>query len=149
MYTILMTSDKRLTKTMVVTLHQYENLVDKLKFIVPYMYEDLDLSTFKASLVYTTPHGKEMSETLNFSSELYKERWMCGYLTISTAITKYAGDVTLRLVFTDAHQRVLQSDETFITIEAYKASDSDIPECPDDDQPSENPNLNGFEVVEF
>lgn len=149
MYTIMMNSDKRLTKTVVTTLYQNENLVDKLKFIIPHIYETLDISTFNAALEYTTPTGEEKSEKLQLSNEAYKENWLCGYLPIDSKLTKVAGDIILRLIFTDDNQRILKSGSTIITIKAVQNGNSNLPDEPEGNLPNDDIKHDGFEVVEF
>ena len=149
MYTIMMNPDKYLIKTAVTTIYQNENLVDKLKFILPRTYEGLDIKNFEVRLLYTPPDGKPRSETLNLSDEVYKGNWLCGYLPIDNRLTKVAGTVTIKLVFDDLDQRNLQSGTTTITIDKTDDIGVNIPDTPDDDSPSQDVSHNGFEVVEF
>lgn len=145
MYTILMNSDKHLTKTVITVLHQNENLVDKFKFIVPRTYNGIDMLDFKTMLMYTAPSGEERSEVIKLSGEAYKEKWLCGYLPIDSQLTRLAGEVALRLVFVN-NGRILQSGQTTITIDAVKGPGISSP----DDVPSDESDIHeGFEVVEF
>lgn len=152
MYTIMMNTDKRLIQTVVTTLYQNENLVDKLKFMIPRTYEDLSIQEFRVTLCYTTPSGNEESEEIVLSDEVYKNKWICGYLPIGSKLTRAAGDVILSLIFTDNNRRILKSGETTIKI---RAIDKDIPGTPDNpidpDIPptGDDSNPEGFEVVEF
>ena len=45
MYSILMQNDKTLVATSRTVLRQYESLVDKIQFIIPRLYGDLDFFT--------------------------------------------------------------------------------------------------------
>lgn len=152
MYTIMMNADKRLTQTVVTTLYQNENLVDKLKFIIPHIYEELNLLTFKVALCYTTPSGEEETEEIKFSNDVYKGKWACGYLPIDSKITRAAGDITLKLIFTDNNQRVLRSGATTIKIHAVDNGTPGIPNTPTDPDivlPDNSDDSGGFGVVEF
>lgn len=145
MYTILMHPDKHLTKTAVSVIYQKENLVDKLKFIVPRIYGGLNMCDFKTTLMYTTPSGEDCAEVIQISDVAYKEGWMCGYVPVDSRLTELAGDVTLRLVFTNSDQ-ILQSGSTTITVYATDGPEINTP----GDGPSGDDSIhNGFEVVEF
>lgn len=149
MYTIIMQPDKRLTKTVITTLYQNENLVDKFKFIIPLVYEGLNISTFNTAVMYTLPSGEERVEKLHLANEPYKDNWVCGYLPIESKMTKVAGDITVRLIFTDSEHRILQSGTTTITINGVAVSNPNTPSNPEEDLPNDNTNTDGFEVVEF
>ena len=46
MYTILLQNDKSLVATNRCTIHQREKLMDKLVFLIPKTYNDIDLTDF-------------------------------------------------------------------------------------------------------
>ena len=85
MYTIMMNPDKHLTKTVITTLYQNENLADKLKFIIPRVYEELNLSDFQCSLVYTLPSGEEKPRNCILEANLIK---IIGFADICPLIAK-------------------------------------------------------------
>lgn len=147
MYTIVMNPDKHLTKTAIKKIYQNENLVDKLKFIIPRTYEGLDLPTFKTTLVYILPSGEEKTEVLQLSNEIYKENWVCGYLPIDSKLTNVAGEVELRLIFMDPEQRILRSGSTTIVISGVGSTNANTPDVPGEDIPSGDTSLDGFEVI--
>ena len=74
MYTILMQDDKNLIATSRTTLRQYESLVDKIQFIIPQMYGDINFFTDdyqivlkyvdQANIPYTVFLDKEVPEVL-------------------------------------------------------------------------------------
>jgi len=152
MYTIVMDTDKRLTQTVVTTLYQNENLVDKLKFIIPRTYKDFNILKSRTVLCYTTPSGKDEIEDITFSDEAYKNKFACGYLPIDSKLTKTAGEIVLQLIFIDDNQRVLKSGATTIQIRAIDKDSSgmtDDPTSPDVTPPGDNSNPGGFDIVEF
>lgn len=52
MYTILLQNDKSLVATNRCTIHQREKLMDKLVFLVPKTYNDIDLTDFIIQMQY-------------------------------------------------------------------------------------------------
>ncbi len=159
MYTILMNSDKSLSKTVVKTLFQGENLVDKFRFLIPKTYNGLKLSDFTTTLKYIDQGNTVHSEKLALSDELYQNRMLCFYLPVDSELTKFAGNITIHLVLNKGKQHILHSGETTITINAVNPcyQHLDIPSDNPDDGTTDSPNDGtitpsegaGFEVVEF
>lgn len=121
MFTIVMNSDKSLSKHNVANIYQREKLVDKIRFLVPLSYCGTDLSDFDVYLKYVDQGNVPHAEKLVASGELYKEVLKCFYLPIDTDLTRFAGDIELRLTLSkvDVENKkhyVLHSDETKITI---------------------------------
>lgn len=92
-----MNDDKSLSVGKKVTIYQREELVDKIRFIIPQMYEEVDLSTCKLILKYKNPIGEPKSEILK-KDELYKNNLQY-ILPIDTKLTQLSGDIVLRLTF--------------------------------------------------
>lgn len=99
MYTILMNADKTLTTTVKTNLYQKENLVDKIQFYVPIAYNEHDLTTFTATIVYADQSNVPHAEKLVADEELYKEKYIRYTLPVGSALTKLAGDIKIRLNF--------------------------------------------------
>ena len=116
MYTIVMRDDKSLQKTVVTTLYQGENLVDKIQFIFPLKYGDLDLSQFKAKLRYVDPGNVPHSEDLSLVDSLYKNSKLCYCVPVDSDLTKIAGNISLRIVLTKENKQLLYTGETTISI---------------------------------
>lgn len=120
LYTILMNDDKSLTISTRIKLYQRENLVDKVQFLFPQTYEEQSLRDFTFVLKYTDSGQVAHAEILTIEDELYKDKLRCT-LPIDTELTRYAGDITLRITLTrvdadEAVQYVLHTGDVKITI---------------------------------
>ena len=98
MYTIVMDKYKNLNTTVKTTIFQKENMVDKIQFLVPPIYEGNDLSEYIVSLKYLDPYGNFHSEVLNVDTELYKD-YLRYELPVGSKLTQLSGEITLRLTF--------------------------------------------------
>lgn len=94
-----MNSDKSLITSVKTTLYQREKLVDKIQFLFPTIYQDLDLKTCKAILKYTDQGNVAHSEILAMDEELYKG-YLRFLLPVDTNLNQFSGDVTIRVTFT-------------------------------------------------
>lgn len=124
MYTIIMNSDKSLTTTVKTTLYQREKLVDKIQFLFPQKYEDLDLSDFTVLLKYVDQGNEPHVEELVKDDELYKDR-LRFVLPIDTDLTRFSGDITIRITLSkvdmeEQKQYLLHTGEAVITISPMK-----------------------------
>lgn len=100
MYTILVQDDHTLIATVRERIMQRSKLINKMLFLVPQNYDDLDMTNTTVCMEYLKPVSHEYkSEILEKSSELYK-----GYLQyvvpFDTEFTQEAGDLELQLTFT-------------------------------------------------
>lgn len=120
MYTIVMQNDKSLRITQKTTLYQREKLVDKIQFLIPPEYEELDLSDFSAVLKYKDQGSVAHMEILTKDPESYN-----GYakytLPVDTNLTQFAGDINIRITLTkidleNKKQYVLHTGEAVISI---------------------------------
>lgn len=121
MYTILMNSDKSLTTTVKTMLYQREKLVDKIQFLIPVMYQDIDLTNFNMVLEYTDQGNVSHAEILVKDAELYKENYLRYTLPVDTDLTRFAGDIIARITMTkvDADtltQYSLHTSDVIITV---------------------------------
>ena len=120
MYTIVMGQDKSLITTVKETIYRREKLVDKIQFLIPQKYNDINLSDFTVVLKYCDQVNIAHSEFLSKDDVLYKNH-LRFFLPIDTNITKYDGDIKIRLTLSkvDAEskkQYVLHTGETVITV---------------------------------
>lgn len=133
MYTIKMNDDKTLTKTVVTNIYQREKLVDKIQFIVPLMYSDIDLGEFSATLKYVDQTNVTHAENLVKDEEIYKENYYRYVLPVDTNLTKLAGDIEIRLSFNkidleENKQYTLHTAPTTITVLPLKDYCSFVPD---------------------
>lgn len=99
MYTILVNDDHELVTTVRERIMQKSKLVNKLHFLVPQKYDDLDMSNMTVIMEYTTPISREYHfEILTKSAELYKD-YLEYVVPFDTDLTKEAGDIELQLGF--------------------------------------------------
>ena len=105
MYTILMKEDKSLVATSRTILRQYESLVDKIQFIIPKMYGDLDFSTgdYQIILKYVDQANIPHTVFLEKVEELYKENYINCILPVGIELTKFAGDITMYISVMDVN----------------------------------------------
>ena len=132
MYTIIMDANKQLVTTIKQVLYQRENLVDKIQILIPQYYQDIDLSDWIAVLKYVDQANIPHAETLTKDSDIYKNR-IRFYLPVDTELTKYSGDITIRITLTKIDmnsktQYVLHTGETTITISPLKDYYSFVPD---------------------
>lgn len=85
--TILMLNDKSLVITVNTPIYQRDKLVDKLLFLIPSTYEDIDLSDFDIILKYKDQTGNVNSELLTKQDGLYKERYIRCVLPVDTNLS--------------------------------------------------------------
>lgn len=121
MYTILMNSDKSLSATNRITIYQREKLVDKIQFLFPQTYEDVSIQECTAMMKYIDQANVAHMEVLSMDDELYKDHIRC-QLNVDTKITRFAGDIKLRITFLKINpdngitEEVLHSGEIILTI---------------------------------
>lgn len=99
---ILLKSDKTLVQTQRIRVYQRENLVDKFQFLIPFEIDGNDLTKFTVMMQYLGPDGTVYGEVLERSPEDYEDAdgnvtHMIYTLPITSAITKQAGDITVKL----------------------------------------------------
>lgn len=123
MYTIVMDKNKNLNTTVPATLFQKESMVDKIQFLVPPQYQDIELSQFTAILKYVDPNGNFHTEIMEMDSEMYKN-YIRYTLSVTTALTQVAGTITVRLSFLDVNgdteEEVSKLETNSTTIEILK-----------------------------
>ena len=127
MYTFILNKDKSLLATERIKIYQREKLVDKVQFILPQSYEEIDLTNKNVSIIlkYVDQEGNAQSEFLVKDDELYKDNYVRCELPIDTNITKFAGNITLHLtiIYLDVENQinqVMHSSETILTISPLK-----------------------------
>lgn len=127
---ILLKTDKSLIQTRKIRICQRENMIDKLHFLVPLIYEDLDMTPFTITMVYVCPDGTVLAETLKRMSDSlgnyidYEDAdgnptHMIYELPVSSSFTQFSGDITVKLTMDHIDQA------------AQTSSGSDDEEAPD------------------
>lgn len=98
----LMKADKSLIATKRIRVYQRESCADNLCFLIPFSYEDKDLTKFTVMLQYLGVDQTIHAETLVRSPEDYEDAdgnvtHMIYQLPIDSELTKFAGDLTIKL----------------------------------------------------
>lgn len=106
MYTILMNKDKTLVASRRIDLYEGDNLVDKIQFLFPQTYKDIDLEECIVRFNYIDLTGEECSEILVKDDELYKNKLRYRY-PIDSNFTKLYGDITFDISFSMESEDVL------------------------------------------
>lgn len=114
MYTIIMNDDKQLITTVRKTIYQRENMVDNIQFLFPEFYENINLSDCTAVLKYIDIGNELHSEILSKDSELYKGK-VRFILPINTKLTRFAGNVIIRISITKINTTTGISNEVLKT----------------------------------
>lgn len=110
MYTIIVSDDNTLDKTVIERIMCKSKLVNNLHFLVPLMYREIDMNGFTAVLEYRLPaSGDYHSEILSVQPNIYKEDYLEYRLPFDTKLTAEAGDIELTLTFSKA---VINDDGT-------------------------------------
>lgn len=121
MYTIIMDDDKNLVTTVRATLYQREKLADKIQFLFPQQYGEINIADCIILLKYVDQGNVAHAEKLIKDEDLYKDRIRC-CIDVDTNLTRFSGDIKFHLDFlklnTDdgIYESVLSSGETTITI---------------------------------
>lgn len=124
MYTIIMNKYKELITTIKNILYQRENLTEKIQFLIPEYYNQIDLKEYTAVLKYIDQSNISHAEILDKDDELYKGK-IRYILPINSELSKFSGDIIIRITFTKIDmdtqtQYVLHTGETSITISPLK-----------------------------
>ena len=135
MHTIIMNDDKQLITSVRKIFYQRENMVDKIQFLFPEYYEDVNLTDCTVVLKYIDIGNVLHSEVLAKDSELYKGKFRC-ILPVNTKLSMFAGNIIVRINFlkidseTGQTSEVLKTGESVLTILADNTIDcnSDITE---------------------
>ena len=98
MYTILMNDDKSLTCTVKATIYQKEKNVDKIRFLFPTTYEDINLAECTAVMKYRDQGNVWRAEVIKKQEELYLGKLQFLY-NVSTNFTRFAGDIQIYVSF--------------------------------------------------
>ena len=132
MYTIIMNKYKELITTIKNILYQRENLTEKIQFLIPEYYNEIDLKEYTAVLKYIDQSNISHAEILEKDDELYKGK-IRYILPINSELSKFSGDIIIRITFTKIDmdtqtQYVLHTGETSITISPIKDYYTFIPD---------------------
>ena len=110
---IFMNSQKQLIQTRKIRIYQRENLVDKMKFLIPLNYQGEDLTPYQVTLQYVDTSGTVHYETLkratidpeeseepeydDYEDKAGNKTHMVYILDVNSKLTLYPGDITLKL----------------------------------------------------
>lgn len=117
-----MNEDKSLSCTVKTTLHQREKLVDKIQFLIPSTYGDINLQDSIVLLKYIDQANVPHAEKLIMDEALYKEDFIRCVMDVDTNLTRFAGDIKICLSFlmlngeNGLHEEVMHSGESTISI---------------------------------
>lgn len=124
MYTFYLTNEKELSATDRCIIHQREKLVDNFKFLIPKIYENVDLTDARIELQYLNPANESHKETLvRDESNENRDDYMDYIFPIDTNFTRFAGDLHLKLVLT----KVDIDEKKFYYLESSEATVSISP----------------------
>lgn len=98
MYIIVMNEDKTLVASKRINLYEGDNLADKLMFLLPQTYKEIELGECIVRLNYTDLNGEEISEILVKDEELYKDR-LCYRYPVDSRFTEYYRDIVYDISF--------------------------------------------------
>lgn len=120
MYTIIMNDDKSLVTSVRTTIFQGENLADKIQFLFPEWYEDINLSECVAVLKYIDQGNIFHSENLARDVDLYKGK-VRYLLPVDSRLTLFAGNISVKIAFLKMDdnavvQEVLKTGSVVLTI---------------------------------
>ena len=110
MYTIIMDKYKNLNTTVRTTLFSQESAVDKIQFLIPPQYNEVDLTDYIVTLKYVDPNGNFHSEVLTLDAEMYKN-YLRYELPVTTELTQVCGTLTLRLTLMKFSQQETEGEE--------------------------------------
>lgn len=122
MYILLLKNNKDLIATSRCTIHQREKLVDNFKFLIPKTYDGLDLTNFTVQLQYLDQGNEAQNEILTRdTTNEDHEDYMNYILPVDTNLTRFSGDIQLRLVLSKVDieagkEYCLESSEATITV---------------------------------
>ena len=110
---IFMNSQKQLIQTRKIRIFQRENLVDKMKFLIPLVYQGEDLTPYQVTLQYVdtsgtvhmeflkratiNPEESEEPEYDDYEDKAGNKTHMVYILDVNSKLTLYPGDITLKL----------------------------------------------------
>lgn len=123
MYTILLTDNHELITTQRERIMHRSKLVNKMHFLVPPNYDDLNMDECTVCMEYKRPDGELVSDLLTASDTLYKEH-LEYIVPFDTELTRFPGEVEVKLTFTyvdmdpdgNIVQRVRKTDCAIINI---------------------------------
>ncbi|MCM1224804.1 MAG: hypothetical protein NC548_61180 [Lachnospiraceae bacterium] len=97
MYVIKMNDDKSLETTVETTIYQNEKNADTLVFLLPRLYEEVNLADCVVLLRYLLPDGTGKSEELEMALIPYNQNYYRYNLKMNTRLTAEAGTIELWL----------------------------------------------------
>lgn len=105
MYTIVMQDNKDLIATIKTKIYEKETGVDIIRFLIPQMYENIQLSNLSAILKYQLPNGTFKAEELQLEEEFYKN-YLDYRIKVTSNLTSEYGTIILRISFIKTEEQV-------------------------------------------
>lgn len=76
-----------------------EKNCDKIRFLIPQTYEDIDLSECNVYLIYQSVNGSVAITQLEYESELYEDQLLQAIYVVNNDFTAYSGTINAHLRF--------------------------------------------------
>ena len=96
MLTLIM-NDKSLRCTTTAPIYQYDNNIDKIKCLIPCIYEDKCLKDATVILCYKDEQGNGGHIELKISDDLYNDNYHQFFNDVNSRITQHVGKITVWL----------------------------------------------------
>lgn len=109
-----MNEDKSLETTVEAMIYQNEKNADTLVFLLPRLYEEVNLANCIALLRYILPDGTGKSEELEMSPVPYNQNYYRYNLKMNTRLTETAGTIELWLCVLSLYDDVVLKTGTAI-----------------------------------
>lgn len=134
LYIIKMTEDKTLITTVKTNVYQGEENADMLRFLIPKIYDNKDISTCNVFLKYILPDEEnEDSIKLTLTDDNYKD-FYCYATAIDISLTKSVGIVKLRIgIINEKDDFTLKTSEVYMNVRPVIIITDDEDDNDDDD----------------
>lgn len=109
MLTIIMDSDKSLHLSGKNAIHQKENLVDVIQFLVPQTYESESLMSYTAKMIYKDKASVVHRKQLTPEQELYNNTYIQYIYRVDSEFTDVSGEIEIELSF-EKEQNMMYTD---------------------------------------
>lgn len=106
MYAIKMDTGKELITTVRQSVYQGEKNADALIFLVPNMYDNIDIASCVVLLQYMLP-GSDVYADLELTATEHNAEYLAYSTSLDFPITAFSGTVWMRLQIKDAHGHVV------------------------------------------
>lgn len=120
MYVIKFDEDKNLRQTKKQNLYQYENGASTLIFLLPQIFEEVNIADCSVRMRYILPNNAGNVEELQLQENLYND-WLEYHYPIQSRFTSFDGDIELWLSIINTDKNIIiKSNSTFVSIHKNK-----------------------------